>query len=684
MPALYTNNFIYDRDYNVTGTVQTSFNFKPSYGTVVSFTADLTSYTTVDNYIYSMPRGLNHLQAEIQMPFENRTESEATKIASFFENFRGTGYFLYTDPASIYQPVNLFCNDIETNFTVNNIYSLKVNLSTDQAAPLLKWNGMFVTGANLRGNWSPSTNYFKYDIVRYTGSALYPKHASNLYDSYYYCMEDHTSQNDIGSDDLPDNIWSREFFHQPTYSAVLSKKTSVLKTDLPYSFVKKSDFGKNANTLNRFEIQFKGISDRETRSILHFLANRQGYRKFQYKIPNIYNENKFFFAPEWQHTFVYKNVNDISITLIEDPVGIRSFDVDKMFYQISAGNQHSLAIGRNGRAWGWGANTAGRLGDNSQTLRITPVSVAGSAKTFRYISAGGQHSIAIDKYGRAWGWGSNGYGQIGENSVSERCTPVSVAGAVKTFCKISAGSDHSLAIDKYGRVWGWGYGYGAQLGNNLSGISLTPVSVAGAKKTFCWISAGSVHSLAIDKYGRAWAWGSNDAGQLGNNSLSTALTPVSIVGSVKTFCKISASANHSVAIDKYGRAWTWGFNSVGQLGNNSTTNCLTPVSVAGVAKTFCKISSGGANCLAIDKYGRVWGWGYNNFGQLGDNSTTNRLTPVSLAGAAKTFCLISAGDKHCLAIDKNGRAWGWGYNGSGRLGDNSTIDRLTPVRVCNI
>ena len=276
MPALYTNNFIYDRDYNVTGTVQTSFNFKPSYGTVVSFTADLTSYTTVDNYIYSMPRGLNHLQAEIQMPFENRTESEATKIASFFENFRGTGYFLYTDPASIYQPVNLFCNDIETNFTVNNIYSLKVNLSTDQAAPLLKWNGMFVTGANLRGNWSPSTNYFKYDIVRYTGSALYPKHASNLYDSYYYCMEDHTSQNDIGSDDLPDNIWSREFFHQPTYSAVLSKKTSVLKTDLPYSFVKKSDFGKNANTLNRFEIQFKGISDRETRSILHFLANRQG------------------------------------------------------------------------------------------------------------------------------------------------------------------------------------------------------------------------------------------------------------------------------------------------------------------------------------------------------------------------------------------------------------------------
>jgi phage-related protein len=322
--APYINNYIYDRDYNVTGTVQGSFDFKPSYGTVVSFAADLTSYTTVDNYIYTMPRGLNHLQIEIEMPFENRTEFESRKIISFFESLRGTGYFSYTDPASIYQPVNLFCNDIQTDFTVNNIYNLKVNLSTDQAAPLLKWNGMFITGTNLRGNWSTSTDYFKYDIVRHTGSATYPKNTSNLYDSYYYCMKDHTSQSSpINNSNLPSDKWSQDFFYQPTYSTVLNKKTSVLKTDLPYSFVKKSDFGKHANILNRFDIQFKGVSDVETRSILHFLASKQGYRKFQYKIPKIYNRNKFFFAPEWQHTFVYKNVNDISITLVEDPIGVR-------------------------------------------------------------------------------------------------------------------------------------------------------------------------------------------------------------------------------------------------------------------------------------------------------------------------------------------------------------------------
>lgn len=324
MGASYINSFVYDRDYNVTGTVQTTFNFKPSYGTSVSFSADLSSYTTVDNYLYTMPKGINHLQVEVEMPFENRTEAETRQIVSFFEGLRGTGYFNYTDPASIYQPVNLFCNNIQNNFTVNNIYNLKVSLSTDQAAPLLKWNGMFITGSNLKGDWSTSTNYSKYDIIRHTGSASYPKNISNLYDSYYYCMQDHTSQSSpIDNGALPTQFWAQDFFYQPTYSVDLNKSTSVLKSDLPYSFTKKTDFGRNANVLSQFEIQFKGISDIETRAILHFLASKQGYRKFQYKIPQIYNRFKFFFAPEWSHTFVYKNVNDISVTLIEDPIGIR-------------------------------------------------------------------------------------------------------------------------------------------------------------------------------------------------------------------------------------------------------------------------------------------------------------------------------------------------------------------------
>jgi alpha-tubulin suppressor-like RCC1 family protein len=372
-------------------------------------------------------------------------------------------------------------------------------------------------------------------------------------------------------------------------------------------------------------------------------------------------------------------LGDNSVTSRLTPVSV--LGAIKTFCRISTGNTHSLAIDKNGRAWGWGANTAGPLGDNSITSKLTPVSVLGAIKTFCQISAGNSFSLAIDKNGRAWAWGNNSSGQLGDNSVTSKLTPVSVLGAIKTFCQISTGTSISLAIDKNGRAWGWGANSSGQLGDNSITSKLTPVSVLGAIKTFCQISAGASHSLAIDKNGRAWAWGNNSSGQLGDNSITSKLTPVSVLGAIKTFCQISAGINHSLAIDKNGRAWGWGLSSAGQLGDNSITSKLTPVSVLGAIKTFCQISAGASHSLAIDKNGRAWGWGLNSTGQLGDNSVTSRLTPVSVLGAVKTFCQISGGFQHSLAIDKNGRAWGWGANSSGPVGDNSVTSKRTPVSV---
>jgi alpha-tubulin suppressor-like RCC1 family protein len=347
-------------------------------------------------------------------------------------------------------------------------------------------------------------------------------------------------------------------------------------------------------------------------------------------------------------------------------------------------NSSNLAIDKNGLIWGWGQNAAGQFGDNSTINRLTPVSVAGAIKTFCAISSGGGHSLAIDKYGRVWAWGSNSNGQIGDNSTINRLTPVSIAGAIKTFCAISGGNAYSLSIDKYGRAWAWGFNNNGQLGDNSVSSRILPVSIAGAIKTFCAIAASNNHSIAIDKYGHVWAWGLNSGIPLGDNSTINRLTPVSVAGNRKTFCVIAAGVSCSLAIDKYGRAWAWGVNSGGQLGDNSTVSRRTPVSVAGAIKTFCAISSGGGHSLAIDKYGRAWAWGGGATGTLGDNSTVNRLTPVSIAGAIKTFCVIRAGSQHSLAIDKYGRAWTWGVFGAGRLGIGKDIFEFTPVKVCNI
>ena len=125
--------------------------------------------------------------------------------------------------------------------------------------------------------------------------------------------------------------------------------------------------------------------------------------------------------------------------------------------------------------------------------------------------------------------------------------------------------------------------------------------------------------------------------------------------------------------------WGWGYNNVGQLGDNSTANRCTPVSILGTKKTFCQITAGDNHTIGIDKNGQVWAWGYNLYGQLGDNSVTNKSTPVSILGTKKTFCQITAGASHTIGIDKNGQVWGWGYNNRGQLGDNSVTNRCTPV-----
>ena len=320
-------SFLYDRDYNVTGTVQTTFDFKPSYGTTVNFKSDYVENTTIDNYLYIMPRGINHLQMSIDMPFENRTETEATKIASFFENLRGTGYFTFTDPAQIYKPIQLFCEKINTNFVVNDIYSLQVELFSDQSASLLNWASPFITGENLKGYWATGVDYKKYDVIRFTGDSNYTINTGNYYDSFYYCTNDHFSNEDLSPVQLQLD-WSQDLFLQPTYQTQVNKETSILKSSMPYSFKKRSDFGLHANTIKSLKLDYKGVTDREARYLLHFLCSRHGYMKFQYSIPKIYNKNKYFFCPEWSHTFVYKNVNDISLTLIEDPLGVKkSYEV---------------------------------------------------------------------------------------------------------------------------------------------------------------------------------------------------------------------------------------------------------------------------------------------------------------------------------------------------------------------
>jgi alpha-tubulin suppressor-like RCC1 family protein len=364
-----------------------------------------------------------------------------------------------------------------------------------------------------------------------------------------------------------------------------------------------------------------------------------------------------------------------------------SLNLEIQFCKINAGytgGGFNNIIDSKGRLWGWGNGVYGLLANNDNSFsKCSPVKAIGRGRTFCEIIGNIYTVLALDKYGRAWGWGANSNGQIGDGTITSRRTPVSLAGAIKTFCQISTNIDTSSAIDKNGQAWGWSLNSAGQIGNNSTTAQSTPVTiVTTTPKTFCKITNGVTSTFAIDKNGKLWAWGNNANGRLGDGTAVTKLTPVSVYGN-KTFCEIS-SAYHSLAIDKNGALWSWGANNYGELGIGSTTSQLTPVRVsgAGAAKTFCKINtSTGQTSFAIDKNGQLWTWGFNFYLAIGDGSDFCRNTPVSVGGQKKTFCEISGSLRHTLAIDKYNRAWAWGYNIIGELGNKKKMCTVEPELI---
>ena len=265
----------------------------------------------------------------------------------------------------------------------------------------------------------------------------------------------------------------------------------------------------------------------------------------------------------------------------------------------------------------------------------------------RYIFASFQHSNALKTDGTLFTWGYNTYGQLGTGDVYPRVTPVSIT---KHFCQVSGGYSHSLGIDNSGVAWSWGYNPYGQLGDSTLVNKCVPTAVYPFQ--FNQISAGMSQSVGLDKSGKIWGWGYNNYGQLGDNSVVSKSVPVLIGGTNKTFCQISSGRLHSIGLDKNGKIWGWGYNYFGQLGGNIVVCKSTPIAVLGVNKTFCQISSGHYHTLSIDDNGKVWGWGNNGSGELGINSIFCYSTPVAVLGINKTFCQIAAGQQSSFGLDK--------------------------------
>ena len=355
------------------------------------------------------------------------------------------------------------------------------------------------------------------------------------------------------------------------------------------------------------------------------------------------------------------------------------------FRSIVAGSDHDCGLSNAAPAvaYCWGANWDGRLGDgttgngSSSANRSSPVPIVGGL-TFASLFAGGSVTCGLTELGKAWCWGRNGYGQLGDGMTIDANRPVAAAPAL-TFATLSVGfGDHTCGVTTAGPTYCWGGNWYGQLGNATTTSSTVPVLVQGGLN-FTRLASGDGHTCGLTAAGVTYCWGRNYEGQTGDGSYNSSNIPTKVASDLP-IKSIAAGALHTCGITTANIAYCWGSNSDGQLGDGSTTNRGTPRQVAG-ATAFATLYAGTEHTCGLTLAGLALCWGHNDGGKLGDGTSgTGSTSPVTVATDVK-FRAVFAGSRHTCGISLAGATYCWGLNDRNQVGDGTTTNRSQPVEV---
>jgi alpha-tubulin suppressor-like RCC1 family protein len=337
--------------------------------------------------------------------------------------------------------------------------------------------------------------------------------------------------------------------------------------------------------------------------------------------------------------------------------------IDTGLAKVSLGTGHACAI-TSGALYCWGDNTKGQLGDGTTTSRSFPAVVSGLSSGVAAVSAGATHTCAITTSGEAKCWGNNTSGTLGDGSLTQRLTPVTVSGLATGVTGISAGQDFTCAVQS-GAAKCWGTNYLGQLGNGTTTTSYTAVNVAGFSSGVSAIAAGANHACAI-KDTALHCWGQNTYGQLGVGTTMNSSTPVPISLLASSIESIDLSYFSSCAV-KAGSLFCWGGNGFGQLGDGSMVDRLSPVNVAGLTSGVTAFEIGLRHGCAVQG-GALKCWGYNDVGQIGDGTNNARTNAVGTLDLTSNVTAVASGEFTSCAV-QNGLLKCFGDNSKGQFGE---------------
>ena len=330
-----------------------------------------------------------------------------------------------------------------------------------------------------------------------------------------------------------------------------------------------------------------------------------------------------------------------------------------------------------GMAWGGGNN--GKLGDGTTVNKSSPVSIIGGITNWKKISAGGQsHNLGLTDTGIAYAWGGGSQGRLGDGTTVDKSSPVTVIGGITNWVQLSAGDNHSLGITEDGVAYAWGWNVRGQIGDDTLVGKSSPVTVVGGI-TWSQVIAGGAHSLGLSN-GVAYSWGQSTYGQLGDGSTVNKSSPVPVLGNITNWSQLSAGSTHSLGLTDTGIAYAWGRGTLGTLGDGTNVNKSSPVTVIG-GLTWSQVSAGSAHSLGLTDTGIAYAWGNNLSGKLGDNTTDTRSSPVTVVGGITNWSQVSAGGSHSSGVTDTGIIYSWGLNSTGQLGDGTTVSKRSPVIV---
>jgi alpha-tubulin suppressor-like RCC1 family protein len=335
----------------------------------------------------------------------------------------------------------------------------------------------------------------------------------------------------------------------------------------------------------------------------------------------------------------------------------------------------------------WGHGNSGQLGVGTTDSTDSPVTVKLPAGvTITKVAAGGRHTLAVTSTGQVLSWGYNFHGELGDGNDATKLLPVTVplpAGTVVT--SVAAGDVDSLAITSTGLLYSWGDNHYGQLGDASTQQSNVPVLVKFRKGTKV-VAAGTSYnySMALTSGGQVYTWGYDGSGQLGvgDYTASEIPRPVKLPHGTKV-AKIANGGYDGLALTVGGKLWAWGDDAFGQLGDGVFKTSLLPKLVkvpAGVK--IVAIGAGSEHGIALTSTGSVLTWGRGSWGQLGTGGKANRDVPVKVRlPAGDKITAVSAGGGFSLALTSTGKVLAWGHNTYGQLGDKSMADATLPKQV---